>query len=244
MLESINVDEESVQFYLNYSIDEIWKIAFRNLSSEKTTVQKITLAGRNGNKYHDAVVDTFLNDYIGSREIRIPNGYCFPGQPTLMQLYVAYKVKSLPYFGNFSGTGAGKTLSAIIASRLIDSKMTIIVCPNDVVDQWRRSILESFRNCEVITGMDAFNIRYSKEKHQYLVLNYDKFSQEDSPNLILTLAKQKIEFVILDEVHFTKIRDEEEISKRRKNLDGLMTLAKKEKSNCQVPWSVCHSCCK
>ena len=234
MLESINVDEESVQFYLNYSIDENWKIAFKSLLSEKITVQKITLAGRNGNKYHDTVVDTFLNDYIGSREIRIPNDYCFPGQPTLMQLYVAYKVKSLPYFGNFSGTGAGKTLSAIIASRLIDSKMTIIICPNDVVDQWKRNILESFRNCEVITGRDAFNIKYSKEKHQYLVLNYDKFSQEDSPNLILTLAKQRIEFVILDEVHFTKIRDEEEISKRRTNLDGLMTLLRRKNPTVKV----------
>ena len=73
-------------------------------------------------------------------KLRLPNDYSFPGQPTLMQLYVAYKVKSLPYFGNFSATGAGKTLSAIIASRVIDSKMTVIVCPNDVVDQWKRNI--------------------------------------------------------------------------------------------------------
>ena len=36
-----------------------------------------------------------------------------------MQLYVAYKVSMLPYFGNFSGTGAGKTLSAVLASRVI-----------------------------------------------------------------------------------------------------------------------------
>ena len=40
VLESINVDEEAMQFYLNYSIDELWKIAFTNLSSEKTTVQR------------------------------------------------------------------------------------------------------------------------------------------------------------------------------------------------------------
>ena len=43
-----------------------------------------------------------------------------------MQLYVAYKVSMLPYFGNFSGTGAGKTLSAVLASRVIDSKMTVM----------------------------------------------------------------------------------------------------------------------
>jgi hypothetical protein len=30
ILESINVDEEAMQFYLNYSIDELWKCAFRD----------------------------------------------------------------------------------------------------------------------------------------------------------------------------------------------------------------------
>ena len=178
------------------------------------------------------------------KEIKMPARYSFPYPPTLMQLYVAYKVKSLPYFGNFSGTGAGKTLSAILASRIIDSKMTVIVCPNDVVDQWRRNILEIFPNSEVITGKESFFTTYSEKYYQYLVLNYDKFSQEDSPNLILNLAKQKIDFVILDEIHFTKIRDEEEISKRRKNLDGLMTLAKKEKSKCKGSWPFCNSGCK
>ncbi|MEP6576758.1 MAG: hypothetical protein ABJB85_10050 [Nitrososphaerota archaeon] len=51
VLESISIDEEAIQFYLNYSIDEIWKIAFSSLSSENKTFQRITLAGRNGNKY-------------------------------------------------------------------------------------------------------------------------------------------------------------------------------------------------
>jgi superfamily II DNA or RNA helicase len=148
-------------------------------------------------------------------------------EPTLMQLFVAYKVKNFPYFGNFSATGAGKTLSAILASRVIDSKMTVIVCPNDVVDQWSRSILEVFPKSKVVTGKKCFSSMYSANEHQYLVLNYDKFSQPESPNLILTLAKQKVDFVIMDEIHFTKIRDEEEVSKRRRNLDGLMTLLRK-----------------
>ena len=29
ILESINVDEEAIQFYIDYSIDELWKSAFR-----------------------------------------------------------------------------------------------------------------------------------------------------------------------------------------------------------------------
>ena len=42
------------------------------------------------------------------------------------------------------------------------------------------------------------------------------------------------EFVILDEIHFAKIRDEEEISQRRRNLDGLMTLVRKKNPNVKV----------
>ena len=180
------------------------------------------------------VVGTFLGDYEGSRQIKLPNDYEFPRNPTLMQVYVAFKVKNLPYFGNFSATGAGKTLSAIIASRIIDSKLTVIVCPNDVVEQWKRNILESFSNSDVITGKEAFYHKYSGRGHQYLILNYDKFSQEDSPNLVLMLVKNKIDFIILDEVHFTKIRDEEQISKRRTTLDGLMRLARKKNPQIKV----------
>ena len=110
VLESINVDEEAIQFYLDYSIDELWKSAFRD---KENTIAGVKKEGKNGNKYHDTVVETFLSDYEGTQSIKVPNGYAFPSDPTLMQLYVAYKTKNLNYFGNFSGTGSGKTLCLI-----------------------------------------------------------------------------------------------------------------------------------
>src|SRR5919202_4517622 len=75
--------------------------------------------------------------------------------------------------------------------------------------------------------------KYDENKCQYLVLNYDKFSQEDSPNLILNLAKQKVGFIVLDEIHFVKKRDDES-SQRRKNLDGLMTALRKRNRYAKV----------
>ena len=117
VLESINVDEEAMQFYVDYSIDELWKSAFKD---KENAVFAAKHEGKNGNKYHDRVVETFLSDYEGTQNIKIPQGFAFPYPPTLMQLYVAYKVKTNQYFGNFSGTGAGKTLSAVLASHVID----------------------------------------------------------------------------------------------------------------------------
>jgi superfamily II DNA or RNA helicase len=74
-----------------------------------------------------------------------------------MQQYVAYKIKTNRCFGNFSGTGAGKTLSAILASRIVDSKMTVIICPNAIVDQWEKDIKNTFPDSVIITRKDAFN---------------------------------------------------------------------------------------
>ena len=224
------MDEEAMQFYLDYSIDELWKSAFR-YGEEKA----IITAKRNGNRYHDTVVDTFLSDYKGTQDIKskLPDSYSFPQRPTLMQLYVAHKIKTNSFFGNFSGTGAGKTLSAVLASRVIDSKMTVIVCPNDVVNQWAKNIVEIFTDSKLITGKEAFYAKYDNNRYQYLVLNYDKFNQEDSTNLILNLVKQKVDFVILDEIHFVKKRDEES-SQRRRNLDGLMTAVRKKNKDVKV----------
>lgn len=46
--------------------------------------------------------------------------------------------------------------------------------------------------------------------------------------------KQKVDFVVLDEVHFTKVRYEEDLSKRRQNLDGLMTAVRKRNPQVKV----------
>ena len=78
----------------------MWKLAFQN---EHKTVNEIRLSKRYENKYSNAVVESFLATYGGIKEIKMPSHYSFPFPPTLMQWYVAYKVKNLPYFGNFSG---------------------------------------------------------------------------------------------------------------------------------------------
>ena len=222
-LESISIDEEAMRFYVNYSVNQLWKNAFKN---ENETLNKIKNSGTNGNKYHDEVVQTFLEDYENSKNLEIPSEYSFPESPLLMQKYVAFKILTQPYFGNFSGTGAGKTLSCILASRVIDSKLTLIVCPNNVVSHWEKQIIDVFPDSEIISRKDAFFVKRKPNKNTYAILNYDKFNQPTSANLIAELSKEKIDFVILDEIHFSKIRDKN-VSTRRQNLDGLMTEIRK-----------------
>ena len=62
MLESINVDERTMLFYLDYSIDELWKSAFRN---EKNAVLAVKHGGKSGNKYRDRVRVVIHSIYVG-----------------------------------------------------------------------------------------------------------------------------------------------------------------------------------
>ncbi|MFZ0329087.1 MAG: DEAD/DEAH box helicase family protein, partial [Nitrososphaeraceae archaeon] len=230
-LESICEDVEAMQFYLTYSVTELWKSAFRN---EIDTVDEVRRESRTGKRFHDTIRDIFLSEYEMVKSIREPKGYRFSihnvkSPPTLMQKYVAYKVKTASFFGNFSGTGAGKTLSAILASRIINSRMTLIVCPNDVVDQWKTQIEQAFpEDSTIVTGKEAFDAKYDSNKYQYLILNYDKFSQDTSPNLILNLVKQKVDFLVFDEIHFVKRRLDKYASKRHKMLAGLRSYTSKK----------------
>lgn len=86
-----------------------------------------------------------------------------------MQLYTAYKVKMNPQFGNFSGTGMEKTLSAILASRVIDSKVTLIVCPNDVVEQWKNVIREAFPDSNIIGKKGSVEIIDFSLDHSFVM---------------------------------------------------------------------------
>ena len=75
VLDSFNVDEEAMQFYLDYSVNELWKSAFRDKDNTITAVRR---EGKNGNKYHDTVVDTFLSDYESTTKNQNTRWLCIP----------------------------------------------------------------------------------------------------------------------------------------------------------------------
>ena len=73
ILESINVDEEAMQFFLRgFSINDLWKNAF---IYKENTVLAVQREGMNGHNYHDTVAQTFLSEYQNTHELKIPEGY-------------------------------------------------------------------------------------------------------------------------------------------------------------------------
>lgn len=173
-----------------------------------------------------------------AKSMTLPAGYAFrpaPGAPVtpphLMQRHVAVSVVEKRRFGNWSGMGAGKTLSAILATRLAGASLTVICCPNAVVTNWRDEIENAFPGCQVATK--TWTPEWSlSPKPRYLVLNFEQFQQPDSETrLIDFLAVNDVDFVVIDEIHFTKQRDEEHMSKRKRLVQALVLEAGKKNAD-------------
>ena len=148
-------DEEKIKFFENYELNKLWKLAFEANDATKV-LQILKDKGITGNKFTDGITRKFISDYNGSKEIlkEIPKNYSFH-KPNLMQLYVSHKIKTEPHFLNLSGTGAGKTLSAIISSRIINAKMTLTSPGCPVAGTMPRMVELALLTVEGINSVDV-----------------------------------------------------------------------------------------
>jgi hypothetical protein len=224
-------DAEAVEYLIASAVAKIWRHTFDCEDSAVAQAEAYRAVGINSNSdYAERVRRRFLAEYHQAKDLAIPDGYAFTVDgkltpPNLMQRLVAVRVCNRKLVGNWSGTGAGKTLAAILTSRCVGSRLTIICCPNSVVDGWRDKILEAFPDSVVLTK--TLTPAWSNMGwHRYLVLNYEILQQQNSLNQILTLIeRESVDFVVIDEIHFTKQRTLKEMSQRREVVTALRTTA-------------------
>ncbi|CAN5811549.1 hypothetical protein BH09MYX1_BH09MYX1_53060 [soil metagenome] len=148
-----------------------------------------------------------------------------------MQRRVAVSIRNERRFGNWSGMGAGKTLSAIVATRVVGSALTVICCPNAVVANWEREILQAFPSSEVATKTWHPEWKHPLETTpRYLVLNYEQFQQPSSEQeLVGFLDRSLVDFIVIDEIHYAKQREAgAEMSKRKRLVQGFILEAGKK----------------
>jgi hypothetical protein len=241
-----SADEEAIDFLIASGVGKLWKHAYRD---ELAAVAQTELFSGEG--YAEQVRTRFLNEYHQAKDLAIPAGYAFcvngqPQAPNLMQRHFAVRVRVRKRVGNWSGTGAGKTLAAILATRVVGSKLTVVCCPNSVVKGWRQAILDIFPDSVVATKTfepewapspqpSPPRGRGSEEHHRYLVLNYEAFQQPDSAERVRGLVEREvIDFVIVDEIHYAKQRAVEDISQRRRMVAALASLAAEHKPDLHV----------
>ncbi|WP_224243163.1 zinc-ribbon domain-containing protein [Hyalangium gracile] len=232
-----SADEEAVQFLVASGLAKLWKHAFVDEAAALREAEEYT----GGSIYATEVREHFLREYREARSLKIPDGYAFTVNgvstpPNLMQRFVATRVRDKRRVGNWSGTGAGKTLSAILASRVVGARFTVICCPNAVVAGWENAIRQSFPDSLIATGGftpnwkslagDETGMTGNAGRPRYLILNYEKLQQPASDKHVAALVeREEIDFVIIDEVHFAKQRNSEEMSLRKQRLARLLAQA-------------------
>jgi superfamily II DNA or RNA helicase len=234
-----SADSATVEFLIKSAVAKIWRHAFHDEGQAQIQHEQYNSDG----EYPKEVKRLFLEGYLGAKELKIPEGYN-PNPPGnlpreeelgLMQRYVAYEIKTRKRFGNWSGTGAGKTLSAILTSRVIVSKLTVICCPNNVIDTWKYQIKGSYPDSVIYTKESILLLSDKDDVYKYLILNYDFFQQPASGTKLKSLIQScGIDLIVIDEIHHSKQRKPNNASKRKTLLSALLAEASNKNSNLSV----------
>jgi hypothetical protein len=228
-------DQEAAEFLIASALQKIWKHAFRD---EQQALQEVETYQGQDETYDQQIKDEFLRQYQAVKALQIPKGYDFrtgSGQliePNLMQRLVANRVLEEKRVGNWSGTGAGKTLSAILASRVTGSKLNIVCCPNSVVKGWGAAIKSIYPD-SIVQSKNMLPPAGAKGKPLsakaapvWLILNYELFQQPSSSDQIHQLLEgPMIDMIVIDEIHYAKQRSSKNMSLRKQRVGALISQA-------------------
>jgi superfamily II DNA or RNA helicase len=222
------MDKEAFESLIQYKLRKHWNNILNNVS----TIEE--LKNDTGGQYFTTIKNLFFDEYESVIQYQPKPGYSFIHQPNLMQKLTVLRLLKNKSYGNWSGTGAGKTLSFIIASREIDSKLTIIIALNSTINQISKSIKEVYPNSKTYTDYKESFI-FDRNEHNYLILNYEKFQQEYSEGLFQDLTNNnQIDFVVIDEVHNAKQRNEDGESIRRGVMNRLLGRIREQNENLYI----------
>ena len=209
---------EKGAYLLKESVNKIWNCVLSSESYLETVKEMRESSG----PWLTYVLDTFMMEYKSVLNEKVGPDYKFEYPPSLMQKLMSYRIATNPYYGNWCGTGAGKTNAFLIASRRIDARVTVCVCPNAVVETIRKSILRVYPESTIIIPKSLDDITsYDRSKYNYVILNYEKFCQSYSPALVDKLVSlNQIDFLCFDEVH----RAKNDMSSINQNLTNLRVM--------------------
>jgi len=217
-------DDEAIEFLIQYKLRKLWnKVLNEDISVEE--FRKET-----GGKNFHIIKNYFFQEFDEVVKYNPPEEYNFPYSPNLMQKLTVYRLSNHKRYGNWSGTGAGKTISFIISSREIDSRLTVLVGLNSTVQQLEEDIEDVFPDSLVHTQYRKGHV-FDRDYYNYLILNYEKFQQGYSEGLLQDLTdNNQIDFIVIDEIHNVKQRTENKESLRRGSLKRMIGRAN-EKNN-------------
>lgn len=241
-----SLDDENIEFLMKNQLNKLWN----NIINKENGLTPESFSKETGGDNFTIIKNWFFSEYNKIIKLELPKDYNFRNnkdeliQPNLMQRLTMHRLINEKSYGNWSGTGAGKTLSAILAGRVAGVKNTLIICNNATVEGWVNSINEYFINNKIyVKGQleDApknsysvfkkHNIKLNNNDNNYLVINYETFQQDDGEYIVSELLKNNIiDYIVLDEVQNVKQRENEAVeqSRRRDTVNKLVIAAREQ----------------
>lgn len=213
----VRLNEAATRELTQLALSKLWRHAFADEAAALSQARAF-----NGDAYANTLRDAFLAEHASVVSMPLPQGYAFQvngvlTNPNLMQRLTAHRLAGRRQYGNWSGTGAGKTLSAVLASRVVESPTTLILCPNNVIDTWVACIRNAFPTAEVRSK--DWTPCWASDGPRYIILNYEMLQVPEGGAFLTDLIEtQGVAMAVVDEAQLVKQRYENATSFRRASL--------------------------
>lgn len=176
--------------------------------------------GTLANEWEERVAAQFLTELDEARNTPLPEGYKGDLDPMLSQRRFMVLAGERRRIANWSGTGAGKTLSAALSLEHLDAKESLVVAPSDVLPRWQEEFKAGFPDTEVVlvredAAVDRDIAPVPDGKRRVWLVNYEQFSGENGVARIDRLT-DRVDAVVMDEIHKLKSQSEETASRRHR----------------------------
>jgi superfamily II DNA or RNA helicase len=221
--------DEAAKFLVLEETHRIWNGVLR--ANEEGKLDEIIekIKTEDGGEFWKYIQTTFLNEFNEVVSSEKGDDYKFPYDPSLMQKLMVYYLTNNKSFGNWCGTGAGKTNAFLFATRKTNSRVTVAIVPNDVIDTLVKAINNIYPDSNIIIPQSSDELfTCDRSKFNYIIYNYEKFQgnngAEDTINKLL--ETNTIDFICLDEVQNVKVRDIESASSRSQFINNLVLRAR------------------
>jgi DNA-directed RNA polymerase alpha subunit len=228
LVESSSSDGDKVEFLKAKATAKLWDACFRD---EQALIAKLKELETASDSYSHEVQQAFLDEYEGAKALAVPASYAFrdlkgiPRQPKLMQRLVAYRLERDLRLLNLSGTGTGKTLSAVFAAQVCGSQRILISCPNGVIDSWRRCLESAYPSATVHIKPDGWELDELADGVNVVIVNHERFQDRFAQQLLGFCIGYQADLVVIDEIHKSKSRSTDASSQRRKLMNEFIRIS-------------------
>lgn len=230
---NLKPSDDAAKFILIDEMHRLWNNILIANENGKLNESIDIIRNEEGGEFWQYVKETFLNEYAEVTSVQTDEEYQFPYQPSLMQKLMVYYLQNNKSFGNWCGTGAGKTNAFLFATRKTKSHVTVAIVPNDVIDTLKNSIAAIYPNSNIIVPQSHAELcSYSEDEYTYIIYNYEKFQGNNGAEETINrlLETNKIDFICLDEVQNVKVRDTDNASSRSQFINNFIVRAREKNS--------------